>query len=374
MRGSLKILSVRGIDIRVHFTFPLILIWAAVQFGLLSGGGLIPAFFGVIAVTLLFVIVTLHELGHSFAALHYGIPVERIVLLPIGGVAQLKEMPEKPSQEFVIAAAGPAVNFGLAIILGLIASIFGINLASPGAILAGLESITFESLFGYMFFYNLLLAVFNLLPAFPMDGGRILRALMAMRLDYTRATSIAARIGRALAVLMGIYGLFNGAFFTVLIAIFIYSGAGQEEAVVRGRSYLRGIKVWQAYSRQVYTLTPYHTLQDAINLSLSGFQKTFPVLDNGRLVGLLTYPQLVTAVNEMHPRTLLSGVMMTSFPTVGPNDDLVDVHRLMTQNNIEVVPVVDGGNFLGLISRYNLNQVTRFVKARPNILPRSMPA
>ena len=233
MGQSIKLFSVRGIDIRMHITFPLILIWSALQFGLISRGGYEGAIFGVVATLLLFVVVVLHELGHSVAAQYYGIEVEQIVLLPIGGVAQLTRMPEKPIQEFVIAIAGPAVNFALAILFGLIALLAGISLSLDRlpSLLLGLDRMSLLALFGYVFSSNLLRAIFNLIPAFPMDGGRVLRALLATRMAYARATTAAVGIGQALAFLMGIYGFIQGNFFWVLIALFIYSGAGQERRI-----------------------------------------------------------------------------------------------------------------------------------------------
>ena len=173
MGGSIPLFRVRGISIRMHLTFPLILVWGAVQFGWLNGGGLSGALFGVVVTLILFTIVVLHELGHSFAALYYGVPVKQIILMPLGGVAQLSRIPEEPRQEFVIAIAGPAVNFLLAILLWLLALVFGASLTVSPEILT---SVSFSSLFSYIFLANLSLGIFNLLPAFPMDGGRILRA------------------------------------------------------------------------------------------------------------------------------------------------------------------------------------------------------
>lgn len=362
--------SVRGINIRAHITFPLILIWAALQFGFLNGDGLVGALFGVIVISLLFAIVTLHELGHALAAMRYGVPVEQIVLLPIGGVAQLKKMPEKPAQEMVIAIAGPAVNFGLAILFGAMAVTFRLTLANPATVLNDLQRITFESVFAYVFFYNIFLGVFNLLPAFPMDGGRILRALLAMRMEYSRATNIAATIGRALAWLLGLYGFLGGGFFTILVAIFIYMGATQEETMVRGRTVLGGLIVEQAYSRQTKSLRSEDTLSDAVNLTLTGFQASFPVCDDDKLVGLLTYPTLVQALSTHPASTPIGQVMARDVPVVSPMDELTEVQRLLNERRLEAVPVVEGNEFLGLITSADISEVFRLVSAGPDLLPR----
>ena len=223
MGQSIKLFSVRGIYIRMHVTFPLILIWSALQFGLISRGGWEGAIFGIVATLLLFVLVVLHELGHSIAAQYYGIEVKQIVLLPIGGVAQLTRMPEKPIQEFVIAIAGPLVNFGLAIVLALTALATGLELGIGDMLFtfSQLAGANMQSVFAYVFISNLFLGLFNLIPAFPMDGGRVFRALLATRVDYARATSIAVTIGQGIAWLMALWGLLGGGFFIIIIAVFI---------------------------------------------------------------------------------------------------------------------------------------------------------
>jgi Zn-dependent protease/CBS domain-containing protein len=368
MGTAFKLFTISGIAIRMHITFPLILIWAAIQFGYMAGTGWVGAWFGVIVVTLLFVIVTLHELGHSYAALFYDVPVKQIVLLPIGGVAQLKEIPENPIKEFVIAIAGPAVNFGLAIILGLIAWAFNIAILNPVEILEGLERITFTQIFTYVFIYNIFLAVFNLLPAFPMDGGRVLRALLATRLDYSRATAISASVGRGMAWLMGLYGFLGGGFFLIIIAFFIYIGASQEEAQVRTRTLLRGLTVADAYSRQVRALPANSTLADAIQLTLTSLQASFPICDNGRLVGMLTYPKLVEALNGKNPATPVSEVMIRDVEAVSPDDDLFEVQVKLQGSQLDTLPVMGDGRFLGIITNRDINEVYRLLSIDPDIL------
>jgi Zn-dependent protease/CBS domain-containing protein len=371
MSSSFRLFSTRGIDVRIHVTFPLILVWAAIQFGILNDGGLIGALFGVIVISLLFAIVTLHELGHSLAALRFGVPVEQIVLLPIGGVAQLKSFPEKPAQELVIAVAGPAVNFGLALIMGLMIILLDIQVGNFASILNGLDRITFTDVFTYVFIYNLFLGVFNLLPAFPMDGGRVLRALLATRLEYTRATTIAVTVGQGMAWLLGLYGFLGGGFFTILIALFIYMGAGQEKTAVQGRFVLRGLVVAQAFSQAVQSLRPESTLQDAVNLTLSGFQASFPVCEGERLVGLLTYPMLVQALSRHGPGTLVEQIMVRDVPVVSPRDELLSAQRRLSESQLEAVPVIDGDRFLGLITNRDINEVFRFVSVDPDLLPRA---
>lgn len=370
MGNSVKLLSFRGIDIRVHITFPLILVWAAIQFGLLGSRGIQGAIFGVVVTLILFVIVLLHELGHSIAALNYDIPVKQIVLLPIGGVAQLSKMPEQPIKELVIAFAGPLVNFGIAIILVILAITFGydLGLGNVPLTLRSLARASTSSIFAYVFIANIFLAVFNLIPAFPLDGGRIFRALLATRLSYSRATAIAVSVGQGLAWLLGLWGLLGGGFFMVVIAIFILIGAGQEGQVVQIRRVFEGLKVEQAFSRSVETLAPDSTLRHAVALTLRTFQSDFPVCEDGKLIGLVTHSKLIEAINKNNPDTLIKFVMDTEIPGVELTEGLFNVQQRLADMNIDALPVLENGMFLGLITSRDLNEAYRFLSKRPDLL------
>ncbi|MEJ2747210.1 MAG: site-2 protease family protein [Anaerolineae bacterium] len=365
MGSSLKLFTVRGIDIRLHFTFPLILIWAAFQFGLAAGAGMAGAIFGIAAVSLLFVLITLHELGHSVAAQHYGVAVKQIILSPIGGVAQLMRMPDKPAQEFVVAIAGPAVNFIIAGLMWMAALALGISLSNPLGVLVGLGGVSLKSLFTYVFVYNIFLAVFNLLPAFPMDGGRVFRSLLAMRLDYVKSTRIAATVGRILAVLMGIYGLFNGGIFLVLIAIFIYGAATQEEQMVRLRGSLRGYTVKQAYTPSAYQLSPYHNLQHVVDFMLAGGQSSFPVSQGELYVGFLTRGELEQALQARAPHTWVGDVMRRDVMPVSLSTDIYEVQQRLAAEKLDALPVVENGRCVGLITRNNIQELYRLSHVAP---------
>lgn len=367
MNSSLRLMTIRGIDIKLHITFPLILIYAAFQFGFLAGGGWEGALFGVISISLLFALVTLHELGHSVAAQYYGVPVKQIVLLPIGGVAQLQRMPRNPWQELVIAVAGPAVNVVMAILMWLFALAFGFSLAtSPLQLLIGGFTLSFAAIFGYIFFYNIILAVFNLIPAFPMDGGRILRALLALRLPYGRATQIAVSIGRGLAIIFGLYALFNGQIFLILIAFFIFTGATQEGQVVEQYERLRGITVQQAYTSQAIVISPYDTLQRAVMLRLMGWQADFPVFYNGELVGFLTENDLMQAMAQRGPATLVQEIMKRDITPVSLHNEIFDVQERMRDEQMRALPVMEGARFLGLVTYDHIRSLLRTLAARPD--------
>jgi Zn-dependent protease len=370
MGNSLRLLRVKGIDIRVHITFPLILIWAAIQFGWLNGMGMDGAIFGIIVTLLLFLIVVLHELGHSLAALHYDVPVKQIVLLPIGGVAQLSRIPEKPIQEFVIAIAGPLVNVALGILLAIIAPLagFALTIGNLSNNLLDLARASMSSVFAYIFISNLFLAGFNLLPAFPMDGGRILRSILATRMSYPRATAIAVIIGQSLAWLLGLYGFLGGGFFIVLIAIFIFVGASHEGQLVQLRSVLGGFTVEQAYSRQAQTLLPDSTLSDVVELTLNSFQADFPVCDGHSLVGIITHSRLIQALNKYPPETLVKDVMVEEIHAVSPNEGLFEVQKKFSEQGVDALPVVDQGRFLGIITSKDINEVYQLLSRKPDLL------
>ncbi|NIS79235.1 MAG: CBS domain-containing protein [Anaerolineales bacterium] len=377
MSNSFTLFSVRGIDIRMHITFPLILIWSALQFSLLTGGGATGAAFGVVSTLLLFSIVVLHELGHSVAAQRYGVTVKQIVLLPIGGVAQLARIPEKPMEEFVIAIAGPMVNFVLAILLALVSLALGLELRLNDlpALLSNLGQFSLISVFGYVFSSNLFLGLFNLLPAFPMDGGRVLRAILASRMSYARATRLAVSIGQSLAWLLGLWGFLQGGLFLIVIAVFIYMGAGQEGQAVQIRSVLGGLTVEQAYSRGPEPLRMNSTLREAVQLTLNTFQSDFPICDGENLVGILTHARLVKALDEFGPDVSISQVMDKEINPVTPQDSLVEAQRRLMEQRLEALPVVSkGGRFMGLLTARDISEVYHLVSTRADILPVTAPA
>jgi Zn-dependent protease len=373
MKTSWKLFTIRGIDIRLHFTFPLILIWAALQFGLLAGN-VSSALFGVVAISILFAVVTLHELGHSFAAQYYDVPVKQIVLSPIGGVAQLREMPDKPIQEFVIALAGPAVNFLIAAAMGMMVFALRIDLANPMAMLSGQGGFSLTSLFSYVFVSNILLALFNLLPAFPLDGGRIFRALLAMRLDYTRATAIAAAVGRGTAILLALYALSTGNLFMVFIAVFIFSAAGQEAQFVRYRQALRGYTVQRVFSPSVYRLEPETTLQQAANLLLYSGQRDFPVVVEEQLIGFVSQQDLEEGLRILPRYAPVSAIMRRDVEPVVPADDVFEAQRRLVEARLGALPVVAGGRFLGLLTLRNIADLHRLLAISPDLAPRTQSA
>ncbi|NKQ34619.1 MAG: site-2 protease family protein [Chloroflexi bacterium] len=380
MNSSFKLMSIRGIDLRIHITFPLILIWAAFQYGAAAGDVTTGAVFGVVVILLLFVLVTLHELGHSFAAQYYGVPVKQIVLLPIGGLAQMAQIPENPKQEFVISTAGPAVNVVMAVLMGAMILVFNIPLTAP---FTGI-SLTFAVIFSYIFYYNIMLALFNLLPAFPMDGGRIFRSLLAMKLNYVTATLIAGNVGRFIAVSMGIYGLLNGGIFLMLIALFIFSGASQEMMMVQFQQRKRrgeipaaafllpGHLVQEVYSPHALVLSPNDSLEQAMQVRLQGIQNNFPVVQNGRYLGFVTEAGLVNAYKQYGPDVMVYAAMSPAIKPVSLTTDLVEALRRMDMWQVDALPVTNNGRLLGLITRQQITALAQTHQPWPETNPRTI--
>ncbi len=370
---SIKLFSVQGIEIKVHITFPLILILSAVQFGYLSpeGFSLSGAAFGVVMTLLLFVCVVIHELAHSLTSTWMGYPVEDIVLLPLGGVSQIEELPEGPGQELLMAVAGPFSNIFIAIFLIIIGFLL------PSSLFAGLlnllrspANLGWKDTLPYLIFTNISLAAFNLIPAFPMDGGRVLRSLLAIVMPHSRATALAVRIGQGFAWLLGLTGLLTSNFIWILIAIFVYSGAAQEGRMTQIRSALRGMTVRQAFSKGVIALSPDDPVGRASDLTLESFQADFPVCDGEQLVGLLTHTDIIRALKQRQPETPVRDVMQTGFPTLTPDDELFDVHQRMKSANLDALPVVSEGKFLGLLTHSDINEAYQLISVSPELQSR----
>jgi|DewCreStandDraft_4_1066084.scaffolds.fasta_scaffold23077_3 Zn-dependent protease/CBS domain-containing protein len=340
---------VGGIDIRIHVTFVLLLAW----FALVSAAqtrSLVGTLVGVAFVVLVFVCVVLHELGHAFAARRYGVRTRDITLLPIGGVARLQRMPTSPRAEIVIALAGPAVNLAIALALAAVLSAAGVPLlALPDGEASLLQS---------LFTVNLMLALFNLTPAFPMDGGRVLRAALALRKGWVSATTTAARIGQAIAVVFAIVGIFVNPLL-VLIAIFVWFGAAMEAADARLREALGNVPLAHVLIRDFRALAPDDPLARAVELTLTGTQKDFPVLRDGRLVGLLTQRALLDALRAYGEAAAVEEAMQRGFPRAALRDSLDDVWRAMRNGDDHLVPVLDDDRLVGLVDVDNLIELAR---------------
>ena len=357
--SALRIATVAGIPIRLHFTFLLFLLWVGLA-GPRGAGGL-----SVLYVLAIFTCVVLHELGHSVVALRDGIPVADITLYPIGGVARIEKRPTA-RQELGIAVAGPAVNVVIALLLwGVLAA-----LKSPPSLAtlqSGLPPV--PSFLTKVMIANIMLVLFNLIPAFPMDGGRVLRALLALNMPMDKATGIAASIGQGIAIVAGIGAIYGHQWFLMFIAFFIYLGAGQEAFAYRQAALGEGVPVRDAMMTDVRTLTVGHSLKEAADVLLDTAQQDFPVLHGDQVQGLLTRDGLLRGLAEQGPSAYVAGAMARQFASVGPDADLGETLLILqtSPGPLLVLDPAQEGRLLGVVTAENVQEyfaVKQIVAAR----------
>jgi len=347
---NLKIGSVAGIGIFLHWTF-LLLVAAIFAFYYWQSQSVAAALAGMALILAVFVCVVLHELGHALTARYFDVPTKSITLYPIGGLARLERIPSEPMREFWIAVAGPAVNVFIsavlaALLLGLGGSFSPDTLTNPGG-----------NTLGTLMWVNLALAGFNLLPAFPMDGGRVLRSLLALNRPYPQATKIAANVGQGMAILFGLFGLLSMNPILLFIALFVYVGAQQESQQAVFRSLTEGTKVRQAMMTRFVVLHPDDTLNDAVDELLAGTDHDFPIVDGRELVGLLRRKQLIQALSTQDRDTPVREVGDASCFTIGPDAPLDDAFQRMNESGCSTVPVVDGSELTGLLTLENVGEL-----------------
>lgn len=353
MRWSFRLMTVAGIGLYIHVTFFILLIWIGALYYLPrhSAGDVL---YGLAFVIALFIIIVLHELGHALTARRYGIRTRDITLLPIGGVARLERMPEDPGQELAVALAGPAVNVALAVIffLALVAlgqPVFPVNL--------GDVSFTGTHVLRRFLWVNVVLAGFNLLPAFPMDGGRVLRAFLAMKMDYMHATHVAANIGQGMAFVLGLYGLLSTNPFLIFIALFVWMGAAAESSMVQMKTGLGGIPVARVMITDFKTLRPDEPLSQAAEHLLAGYQQDFPVVDGSeKILGILTRSRLVEGLAKNGQSTPVGNVMETKFVAAHPSEMAEAAFIRLQHSDCRSMPVLRDGKLLGVVTAENVGE------------------
>ncbi len=359
MGWSFRILTVKGIEIKLHATFLLILILGALQWaGQMPENPLYGAGFGVVLMLLLFTCVTLHELGHSLVAQHFGIPVREIVLTPLGGIAMITRKPEKPSHELMIAIAGPLVNVLIALVLFVItgATMQATMLNARGSIGDMITRPSFEVTVLWLFAANISLAVFNMIPAFPLDGGRVLRAVLATFMSFSKATAVAATIGQLAAIGLGILGILNGNFILVLIAVFIFFGAERESVQATSQTVLRRRRIGETYNRYALSLNVTDRVSRVIDYLLTSYQPDFAVLEGNQLVGIVTRRDVFNALANYSHDAQVTEVMHRDFLTVQADRSLDEVYALMAERGERIAAVFNGTDYLGLVSLEDLNE------------------
>jgi len=348
MKWSWKIGKLAGVELRIHATFLLLLGWVGASHWL-RGQSLDSALAGVGFILALFACVLLHELGHALAARKYGIGTRDITLLPIGGVARLERMPEKPGQELWVALAGPAVNVVIAVML------FGWLMLTRS--LAPLEEMGVAAgpFVERLWLANMWLVLFNLIPAFPMDGGRVLRAVLASRMEYVKATQIAAGVSQALAFVFGFIGLFANPML-LFIALFVWIGASQEASATQMKSALSGTPIQAAMLTDFRQLQPGETLADAVRLVLGGSQQDFPVVENRKPVGVLPRADLLVALAEHGENHPVAAAMRRDFLVTDYTEMLEVAFQRLQECECHTMPVVHEGRLVGLLTMDNLGE------------------
>lgn len=348
MKWSTKIGTFAGIDVYVHTTFLILIAWVGYAHWQVDRS-LSAALAGIAFVLTLFACVVLHEFGHALMARRFGIATRDITLLPIGGLARLERMPDDPRQELWVALAGPAVNVVIA--LGLLLVLFATGGFSPVSTLGVATGSVIERLM----VINVVLVVFNMLPAFPMDGGRVLRALLAIRMDYGRATQIAANVGQGMALFFGLVGLFANPFL-IFIALFVWIGAGQEAAMTQMKSALDGVPLERAMITDFRTLAPTDSLASAVELLLAGAQQDFPVVAERTIVGVLTRADLLTALARQDRDSPVADVMRRDFCVADASETLEGALQRMQAHDCHTIPVTRGGDVVGLLTMDNVGE------------------
>ncbi len=375
MGWSFKVANVRGIDIKIHATFFLILIFGALQWaGSVPSNPIEGALFGVVLMILLFTCVTLHELGHSIVAQLFDIPVREIVLFPLGGVALIAKSPEKPLHELLIAIAGPAVNVVIAAILFVVTGGIGVDFMDANALLAALREPSLTTMLVWLLFANVSLVVFNLIPAFPLDGGRILRALLAMGLGNTRATRIASIIGQVSAVILGIIGIANGQLLLTLIALFIFFGAGQERGLTEAKTVLNTLRVGDAYNKHALNLQVGDRVSTVVDYILTSYQPDFAVMQGSNIIGVVTRNDVLRTLATDGADRYVTEIMQRDFLRVESHRSLDEVREILMENGAQLAAVFDGSRYLGLVSLDDIGEaftVLTFIRRQRELRQRS---
>jgi stage IV sporulation protein FB len=356
MSWSLNIGKVAGTVVRIHLTFLLFLAWIfAANY---AAGGLTTAWNSLAFMLLLFACVLLHEFGHIFTARAFGVTTPYVTLLPIGGVAQLERIPEESGQEFLIAIAGPLVNVAIAGLLILA----GADLNLRATAVENMHVSTLDRLADV----NIFLALFNLIPAFPMDGGRVLRAALASKFGYVRATEIAAHIGQFVAFALGFFGLMYNPIL-IFIAIFVYLAASSESHMVALRAVSRGVPVSVAMRTQFITLVPRAHIDEAVHALLQTAQGEFPVVDDaGKPIGVLGRADLIRAIKTLGPDASVADAMGAALPTIGHRATLEQAFKLLQEKSAPAVGVTDAtGKLVGLVTSETVAEMMMLQDALP---------
>jgi len=372
---SYRLATFRGIPLKVHITFLLIVFVIAANW---SGQGVAGVMFGAGLALLLFACVALHEFGHALAAQRFGIPVREIVLLPIGGVALLGRQARHPVQELVIAAAGPAVN--VVIMATLLPLLWMVGETRPvGAMLflsQGDTGLSVSDALRWLFVANLNLVLFNLIPAFPLDGGRILRGLLGLRMDWGRATRWATTTGQTLAVAMGVWALLSGQMMLMFVAILVFVAAGATEADERARTVLATQRVGDACNRHAIVLAETDQLSAVVRHLLTSYQPDFAVVQGRQLKGVVLRRDVLVALAS-HGRDVPVSSVMSTCPRVDADASLAEVRATLEEEGAVIAAVYDRHEYVGLVGLDDIREaevVLAFIDRSSTLAPSTLAA
>lgn len=361
MMRSLTLGRIHDISIKVHPTFGLVVLWVFYRWGVNGNTG--SLIFGLILVALVFACVVIHELGHSFMAMQYRIQVHDITLLPVGGMARIEQVPTRPRSEILIALAGPAMNVAIALALLPLLLLFCVvrGVDSPGALVAYLNHVSPGGLLVYLFFTNVMLVLFNMLPAFPMDGGRVLRASLSAAFGRDRGTRIAVWVGQGLAVALGLFGLWLGDYLLPLVSLVVIVVARAEGRTVRLESAMRRLRVGQFALWDMGGISP----RQPLTYALRGGPRDLAVTEGGRVIGMVWRHQLL---QEMHRGTAgrtVGDVMDRNVVTADVDDSVYDVQQQMNRLHRWAIPITEGGLYRGIFTADRFVHVYRQLSPHP---------
>ena len=358
MRWSWTVARIAGINVDIHATFLILLAWIAIaDYGAERTAA--AAIEGVLLTLAIFASVVLHEFGHALVAARFGVKTRSITLLPIGGVARLERMPDRPRQELAIAIAGPAVTAGIILVFVIALGLTGTSFGTPET-----RSVTLGSFVAQLMWVNVVLLVFNLLPAFPMDGGRVLRAGLATRMSYARATEIATQIGKLFALLFALVGLFvvNNPFL-IVIAAFVWLSAAGEAAAAQLKGIVGDVAVARAMVTDVHTLTSTEPISAAVEEVRSGFQHDFPVIDDHVVTGVLTRESLLKALADGRIDVPVADVMQRSFAATTPEESLERALERLQTCHCRTLVVLRGRELVGLLTAEKISDFVMIASA-----------
>lgn len=361
MSSSLNLGRFAGIKVQIHWTFWLLFLFIAFLV-FTQGGDFTTLFWHSLFIICIFICVVLHEFGHALTARKYGIGTRSITLLPIGGVANLKKIPDNPKEELIIAIAGPAVNAVIALLLIPFVSIDAFAGMDPETLQEELSTITSQNLMFYLLMANIALVLFNMIPAFPMDGGRIFRSVLSMKMGRVEATRIATGLGKFLALLFFLYGLFYS-IILVVIAVFVWFGAHSENIMIQQLDLMDGYTIRDAMITQYSTLRPDEPLQKAVERILATTEQDFIVTDDHQIQGIIYMADLAEALKKTGKETPVHRIMDTDFAILHPHEPLHSAYRKLRRDNRNFFPVMENGKLVGVMDLNNINEFLTFRSA-----------